>query len=782
MDISKLTIQGFKSFYEKSVFTFGKNITAIVGPNGSGKSNITEAVRFVLGEQSTKSMRGKEVTDLLFRGNNTKASKAKVEIEFVKSHRQKVAPGSTENVFVKNALEKDVVVVSRTIYADGKSEYMLNGVEVRVKDLHEFLLYLHLGNKSSWHISQGEADLVLSSNPQERKKIVEDALGLKVFHARINDSLKKLEKTKENIREATYKRKEILPELSSLSKLVDRIKRSSEWRIELEQKASSYLSYRQQKLSLLQQEFSQLESVEALNSKLENIENTLKEKEKSLYQNNSHDSSYLEKELSKEEHIYTVVKSEFENLETKLRTVRNNLDYIQVEEKRNTDELQKTEIELQNVSKQGNDIVFSEKNVFEARDKIETTTSQISTGNDLSEVKNLAKDIDFTYKKLLTLGSVVSRDNMQQISYLQSIQKRLVSKNHALSSDKVRLQEEQQKLEADFTKASLKLKIVQGKIDEFRKQIIEYKYTTSETEREIQVLLFERSRIQNRVTFVAERNSFIKATQNEYNNEMHEFKMILGSNFGILENSLQVNREEEFQTLRRNIERLKIRLEESQVANPDEVMQNYKLLSDRDAFLLSEIGDLEKSMINLETLIVDLKESLKKEFDQGLLHINSIFDNYVKKLFGGGGAKVFVVEVENRKKAESDNGEQEEEEELKTGVEVEVEIPKKKVKGLHSLSGGERALVSIALNFSIVNQNPSPFMILDETDAALDEANSKRYGEILEMLKQQTKLIVVTHNRETMHFADQVYGVTLSKDGNSKVLSVSFEDAVEYAK
>jgi chromosome segregation protein len=181
-------------------------------------------------------------------------------------------------------------------------------------------------------------------------------------------------------------------------------------------------------------------------------------------------------------------------------------------------------------------------------------------------------------------------------------------------------------------------------------------------------------------------------------------------------------------------------------------------------------------------LIVDLKESLKKEFDQGLLHINSIFDNYVKKLFGGGGAKVFVVEVENRKKAESDNGEQEEEEELKTGVEVEVEIPKKKVKGLHSLSGGERALVSIALNFSIVNQNPSPFMILDETDAALDEANSKRYGEILEMLKQQTKLIVVTHNRETMHFADQVYGVTLSKDGNSKVLSVSFEDAVEYAK
>jgi chromosome segregation protein len=207
-------------------------------------------------------------------------------------------------------------------------------------------------------------------------------------------------------------------------------------------------------------------------------------------------------------------------------------------------------------------------------------------------------------------------------------------------------------------------------------------------------------------------------------------------------------------------------------------------MSQRDAFLLQEISDLEKSMVNLENLISDLKESLKLEFETGLLHINQIFDSYVKRLFGGGGAKVFVVDIESRKKKE--DGEEgdanDEAEEIKTGIDVEVEIPKKKVKGLHSLSGGERALISIALNFSIINQNPAPFMILDETDAALDEANSKRYGEILEMLKKETKLIVVTHNRETMHFADQVYGITLAKEGHSKVLSVSFEDAIEYAK
>jgi chromosome segregation protein len=151
---------------------------------------------------------------------------------------------------------------------------------------------------------------------------------------------------------------------------------------------------------------------------------------------------------------------------------------------------------------------------------------------------------------------------------------------------------------------------------------------------------------------------------------------------------------------------------------------------------------------------------------------------------------VYVVEIENKRKSTEDEmapplkGEAGEgaEQEIKTGVEVEVEIPKKKVKGLHSLSGGERALVSIALNFSIIHINPAPFMILDETDAALDEANSKRYGEMLDMLKAKTKLIVVTHNRETMHFADQIFGVTLHKDGHSKILSVSFDDAVEWAK
>lgn len=781
MDISKLTVQGFKSFYEKSVFTFGKNITAIVGPNGSGKSNITESIRFVLGEQSAKSMRGKDATDLLFRGNSGRATKAKVEIEFVKNKKTDFGSGNIENVFVKNALEKDEVVVSRTIYADGKSEYMMNGVEVRVKDLHEFLLYIHLGNKSSWHISQGEADRVLQANPQERRTIIEDALGLKVYHARINDAGRKLDKTRENIREATIKRRELMPELNALSKQVERIRRSQEFRTDLENKASIYLAYKKDILDRELHKDSQSESVEALEKALIQIEKTLGEKELSLYKSGQNDTSLLENELQKEEKVYVHVKNELEAQERELRRAQNSLDYANLDEERNTDELKKTEQELASISSQGNDIIFSENNVIETRELIEKNTKEILNSRDLPHAQEKAKDTEFAYKKLLTLGSVVSKDNVKQISYLGGIRNRLQEKLAHIKSEKQKFEADVKKFGDEFKQSELKIKIVSDKVEALKTQILEFKYKMSETERELQKLTYDRENIKNKITDKKREALRIEELKHDYDNEFREFKSILGPSFTP---SMGGEGVEDVDSLKRGIERLKIRLEESQVTNPEEVMQNFESMTERDNFLLKEIQDLENSMLNLEKLISDLKVSLKQEFEMGLEHINKVFDSYVKRLFGGGGAKVYAIEIENKKKnaEEGELGEEEKEEEIKTGIEVEVEIPKKKVKGLHSLSGGERALVSIALNFSIINQNPAPFMILDETDAALDEANSKRYGEILEMLKEHTKLIVVTHNRETMHFADQVYGVTLAKEGHSKVLSVSFEDAIEYAK
>lgn len=124
----------------------------------------------------------------------------------------------------------------------------------------------------------------------------------------------------------------------------------------------------------------------------------------------------------------------------------------------------------------------------------------------------------------------------------------------------------------------------------------------------------------------------------------------------------------------------------------------------------------------------------------------------------------------------------EEEPEMEQGVDISVSLPHKKVKELHAFSGGERSLTSIALLFAMSQVNPPPFLVLDETDAALDEANSRKYGDMLEKLSKSSQLIVVTHNRETMSRAGVLYGVTIGSDGASKLLSVKFEEATAIAK
>ena len=116
------------------------------------------------------------------------------------------------------------------------------------------------------------------------------------------------------------------------------------------------------------------------------------------------------------------------------------------------------------------------------------------------------------------------------------------------------------------------------------------------------------------------------------------------------------------------------------------------------------------------------------------------------------------------------------------GLDIKVNLPKKKIRGLMMLSGGERALTSLALIFAVSQVNPPPFIILDETDAALDESNSKKYGDLVETLSKHSQLILITHNRETMSRAGVIYGVTMGSNGISKLLSISFDEAVEVVK
>ncbi|MEK7105932.1 MAG: AAA family ATPase, partial [Patescibacteria group bacterium] len=196
-----------------------------------------------------------------------------------------------------------------------------------------------------------------------------------------------------------------------------------------------------------------------------------------------------------------------------------------------------------------------------------------------------------------------------------------------------------------------------------------------------------------------------------------------------------------------------------------------------------------RSIESLHQLIGELKEKIHVEFETGIKKINTKFHEFFALMFGGGEASLSIVFSEKRKKSSNEEDEEgevieEDEEEFvpEEGVAIDIALPHKKVKELHSLSGGERSLTSIALLFAMSALNPPPFLVLDETDAALDEANSRKYGDMLEKLSEHSQLIVVTHNRETMSRAGVLYGVTIGSDGASKLLSVKFDEAAAIAK
>ena len=202
MNLKSIELSGFKSFARRDVFSFTSPISGIVGPNGSGKSNVAEAFRFVLGEQSIKSMRGRRGEDLIFNGSPSvpRSNRAGVKVTF-------------DNTSHFLDIDYDEVTIERVVHRDGVNEYRINGEVVRLRDVVELLAHANIGSSGHLIISQGEADRILNATSRERREMVEDALGLKVYQYKKQEAEKKLGKTEENITQVLSLRKEIMPHL-----------------------------------------------------------------------------------------------------------------------------------------------------------------------------------------------------------------------------------------------------------------------------------------------------------------------------------------------------------------------------------------------------------------------------------------------------------------------------------------------------------------------------------------------------------------------------------------
>src|ERR1700693_2564694 len=192
MGLKKLILHGFKSFADRTEFVFDTPITGIVGPNGCGKSNVVDGFKWVLGEQSAKSLRGDAMMDVIFNGSSSRQPAGMAEVTLVFENPQSPDGGRAIN------LDTDEVSVGRRLFRDGTSEYQINNSTARLKDVRELFLDTGIGVDAYSVIEQGRVAALLEANPAERRLIFEEAAGISKFKARKKEAERKLEKVDQN--------------------------------------------------------------------------------------------------------------------------------------------------------------------------------------------------------------------------------------------------------------------------------------------------------------------------------------------------------------------------------------------------------------------------------------------------------------------------------------------------------------------------------------------------------------------------------------------------------
>src|SRR5438105_5476837 len=186
--LKRLELVGFKSFADKTIFEFGDGITAIVGPNGSGKSNIVDAVRWLMGEQSAKSLGGGEMADVIFNGSSSRRSLGLAEVTMTFDNRRH-----------QLATPADEVQITRRVYRGGEGEYLINGQNCRLRDIKELFLGSGAGHDAYCIIEQGRVDVLLQASTKDRRTIFEEAAGISRFKAKKTETLRKLERVDQNL-------------------------------------------------------------------------------------------------------------------------------------------------------------------------------------------------------------------------------------------------------------------------------------------------------------------------------------------------------------------------------------------------------------------------------------------------------------------------------------------------------------------------------------------------------------------------------------------------------
>lgn len=730
MRLKRLELIGFKSFAQKTTLDFPSGITAIVGPNGSGKSNITNAISWLLGEREASSLRGSNLKDLIFTGTPKRSPLSLAQASILLDTPD--LPGD------KNSqLKFSEVAIARKISRDGDSGCFINQSEVRLKDLVDFLARARLGIRGTTIVNQGESDIFLRANPQERREMIEEILGLSELQLKRAEAERKLENTNINIDKIRTLINELTPHLRLLRRQTQRWEQRKNLETKLKDLERIYFS---NSFLIVNK------GIKELKNKKDPIEENLNEKESEL-RGIEKKLNQLEKDDSKDfQEIFYLIKQKEETFNAKKMTLLTALGKIEVR-------LELTE------RKNEPSVSLNGKESRQILSSIKDFINFVINETDLKEIKSRARKLKEIFQNLIP---------------------KVNSPEYASG-----LLQEKEKVESELEKIEIQL-------TSFRKEENELLNKKEESSKSLRFLFQEIEAKKNEIRGLEQKLNSFNLEKERLNFKLRDWedkiKEAKWERKYFEESVLATDANYPDQPdLEKKIFKLKAIL--ATIGEVDEqLLKEAHETGNRYQFLTNQLEDLEKSSKDLIVLSRGLKIQIHDRFAESLKFINEEFDKFFKLMFGGGRAKLTIqkpffknsisdvnqeVDADNSLLEEKNTDEQKEERDI--GLDIEVNLPRKRIKSLSMLSGGERVLVSIAALFSLISVSPPPFLVLDEIDAALDEKNAKKFAEIIKGLSHKTQFVLITHNRATMEAANVLYGITMAEDGVSKVLSLKLE-------
>jgi chromosome segregation ATPase len=762
MYLKSISMKGFKSFPERQSLEFSPGVSVIVGPNGSGKSNITDAVLWALGEQSPGAIRGASMQDVISAGGKGIGQRRAAEVEVV-----------IDNSDGRAATEFSEISVERRLDRSGDGLYRLNGARCRLADVTDVLSDTNLGREMHSVISQGRVEKIVHSKPRERRLLVEEAAGLGKHRKRRRRAELKLGAARDNLDRALDVEREARAHLRPLKRQAQAAEIGA--RIEREE-----LGLRARLVSEeLRFGADRAAAASAAATKARGIRTKLEERLTAVGKRRREAEERFaarDRERTQAWGLLTKLRGESERIAVRVNSLSGREAEIEAGLEHLRAELGPLTLDVGPGSAPG-----------ERARKLEEELGEVDAGlRTAAEGLGVARSAKATESARETaLGDVRAgaeratrharrAEGLLGERHREALRKRVAAGEALLDDVRGALAA----VEGAGAAIRARVERTEGKVlggkddgDEIAEEMRACSQQEFELQSEMKAASDELTKAEVEAAHLGDRRA-------EAERELGAIAEKLGEEIPAAEQALG---EEERAEIDRRLERLERRRAQIGPVNPL-AEREYDEAREHVEALQAQREDTERAMRELESLIREIDAEIERAFEQTFEATAKNFEEMVEHLFPGGrgrlrrvslrpvrdAAPVAVAEGEEGGEAEPEDPEEERDE---LGVEIEVTPQGKSTRKLSLLSGGEKSLVALAFVFAVFLARPCPFYILDEVEAALDDANIDRFLQLVRRFSDRAQFVIVTHQKRTMDAADVLYGVSMGGDGITKVVS-----------